>query len=123
MNTHLRGDNTEMQEARPSELGGSPYYLDEDMEAQRGGLREVIFKSGAVVFLLSHPASVIKNSFIILFTKAGCKLMRFRKCLPGVETNSIFRFNHLLLVERLQGQYFGYVKRIKMHRKDRGVTG
>ena len=49
--------------------------------------------------------------------------MRFRKRLPRVETNSIFCFNHLLLVEKVEGQYFGYVKRIKMHRKDRGVIG
>ena len=60
--------NTEMLEDRPSELGGSCYYLDEDTEAQGGGLQEVTFKSGAI--LLFHPALAIRDLFIMLLTKA-----------------------------------------------------
>ena len=68
VNTHLRDNNTEMLEDRPSELGGSCYYLYEDTEAQGGGLQEVTFKSGAI--LLFHPALAIRDLFIMLLTKA-----------------------------------------------------
>lgn len=52
-------------EVKPLELGGS-HYLDEDTEAQGGGLCEVIFKSGAIVFfiilsILSHQ--IFTHSF------------------------------------------------------------
>lgn len=60
-----------MLEDRPLDLGGSPHYSHEDTEAQGGGLGEVVFKGGAIVFLLFHPASVIKVLFIVLLTKAG----------------------------------------------------
>ena len=58
MNTHLRGDNTEMQEDRPSEQGDSPYYLDEGTRP-----REVVcMRSFLKVVLLSFYCFILPQS-------------------------------------------------------------
>lgn len=91
-----------MLEDRPLELGHSPYYLDEDTEAQGGGLLEVIFKDGAIViFIISSCLSHQRftHSFSCL-PRQGDKLMHLGEILPKVETDSILCFTSLLLVDK-----------------------
>lgn len=60
-----------MLEDRLLDLGGFFYYLYEDIEVQGGGLGEVVFKGGVIVFLLFYFVLVIKVLFIVLFIKVG----------------------------------------------------
>lgn len=110
VNTHLRDNNTEMLEDRPSELGGSRYYLGEDTEAQGGGLQEVtfffFFKRSLLrvvlfyYFILPWPSEICS---LYCLLRHGYRLMCLKKLLPRIEINNIFCFNCLLLVIRVEG--------------------
>lgn len=101
VNTHLRDNNTEMLEDRPSELGGSCYYLYEDTEA-----REVVYKRSLLrvvlfyYFILPWPSEICSLCCLL---RHRYRLMCLKKLLPRIEINSIFCFNCLLLVIRVEG--------------------